>query len=530
MKRKMIYGEKCVLPLIQCKLCKSTPEIVKILLCGHYCEDCVTELTKDANNDTREFTCNSCLEIHTIPKNGFNSWNALNDFYSQETDFEEINKGEKAEQLNKNLIDIRILIDDSNSILDKIVDSVKDDCLKIKNQISLAAELVIKQIHDVKDALLEEVNVYERKCVSNAKSHKTQKNNFDDYIDELNNYHKKWTEYLKNSQINDNDILEANKSASELQKRFKNVKIGLRNFISNYKEIFFRSDQFKFEKSSLGFIDFNEDDGINFARFQRFFFSGILKDLNNSFVYSPDFDFLDNGNIVAAFPCNSSGNVKVAIIDKSFTVCNMVEQQFNFNRYYNLKLKALKNSFVYYLYEDIKHEHILVLIDSDLQLIRYIRTPHQVYSLGVDESTICCYLNVSTDIIMILDHQLNVIKKIGQFEDPKKEFYFKDKLTQVLYKANKFYCLRSGMVDIIDEKTGALLYSIKIEGNQMAFDSKLNLIVFSLHSRKICKFNLDGIFLDESILKDASFGVEFLIDKSDRLFFYNKTFHAFYLD
>ena len=99
----MFYGEECVSKLIKCQLCKSKLKEAKILTCGIYCENCVTEMVRDVFETRNEFMCKFCDDIHSIPNNGFMKWKALDEFYSEELAIEDIYRGESVERLKKNL-------------------------------------------------------------------------------------------------------------------------------------------------------------------------------------------------------------------------------------------------------------------------------------------------------------------------------------------------------------------------------------------------------------------------------------------
>ena len=88
--QKMFNGAEGFTSLIKCQLCQSILKEAKILPCGLFCNNCITELTKNFDQESKEFTCKPCDETHPIPKNGFKSWKALNEFYSKELNFEEI--------------------------------------------------------------------------------------------------------------------------------------------------------------------------------------------------------------------------------------------------------------------------------------------------------------------------------------------------------------------------------------------------------------------------------------------------------
>ena len=78
----MLYGEESVSIFTKCPQCKSKLKEATILLCGVYCKDCVEELTKNADETTKDFECKSCRRIHNIPEYSFMKWNALEEFDS----------------------------------------------------------------------------------------------------------------------------------------------------------------------------------------------------------------------------------------------------------------------------------------------------------------------------------------------------------------------------------------------------------------------------------------------------------------
>ncbi len=81
-------------------------------------------------------------------------------------------------------------------------DKVKEHCLRLRNEVNLEAEVTIERIQDIRDALIEELNDYQVTCLSQIESDKIQKQQFQNFIDELKDFDKEWSEYWTKYQIN----------------------------------------------------------------------------------------------------------------------------------------------------------------------------------------------------------------------------------------------------------------------------------------------------------------------------------------
>ena len=248
----MLYGEECVSSLIKCQLCQCKLTEAKIIPCGLFCNNCMGQLIKDLNKGSNEFNCDACNETHSIPKNGFKCWKGLNEFYSRELNLEEIYRGESAEKLKQHLDTIQKKIDEFDFKLTNGIDTVKEHCLKLKNEISLEAEVAIKRIQDVRDGLIGEIDSYEVNCVSNLEWDKSNKKRFNRFLKELRNFHQYWTDYLKKYQINDAEMADANNLSLEFETKLEQENKKFEVFIFNNKSISLKKNVIKIGKNYLG--------------------------------------------------------------------------------------------------------------------------------------------------------------------------------------------------------------------------------------------------------------------------------------
>ena len=462
-------------------------------------------------------------------KNGFRYWEALNQFYEKELKSEEIYRGETSELLKKNLKEIRKNINTLNFTLSHSADVVKDQCLKLQHEVSQEAEVLIKQIKDIRDKMLKEINYYQMSCISNLQSDKILKQNSNAFINEMTKFRHEWSEYLKRYQINDAEMVKANNSALKLENRFKKQKFNLEKSIFNNKLISFRNNQVQIEKTIIGNLNYTPIDAKDIDQLQVFKLADILNDLEVSKVEYLNLDIFENGNTVIMYPSNSN-KVNFVVINKDRNICNLTQTNFECNASARTGFKAVKDSLIFYLYDHPKLSDcfILALMDSNLKLTKQSSIPDHVISLDANESNIYCLSRYFK--IMIFDYKLNYIKTIGQSGFQDQAYYLTNMVKQIIIKDTKLYCLYPVKIEILNEPTGVLFKSIPIQGNQMAFDSQFYLLVLSISESKIFKYNLEGILKDEIEFKNMTNGIEFLIKQNGQFVFFNKSKCLFYFE
>ena len=559
----MFYGEESLSSFIKCKSCKTKLKEAKILPCDHFCSNCVDQLTKSTDKETREFTCKSCDETHTIPKKGFKAWKALNEFYSKELPLDTIYRGEKIEKLKKNLEKIRIQIEDLDLTLSKSVYSVKEHCLELRKEISSQAQMAIENIQNVRNEMIDKVCEYEKKCIYNLESNDKINHKFNEFLIELKCFNTEWTEYLKKCQINDAEIAKANNSVLKLKKRFKEEKTNLEKFIFRNKSMSFTKNDLKIETNFLGNLYDKTIGAIDINQFKIVKFKDILNNFNvfnNRYI---DVCSFENQQLAVVYP-DDSLRVNVAIIDKNQNISkttrtnfylNFINANFTSNSNYNtVQLKTIKSLIILFCkikqltprttpvlgtsiqYPSVQNLFYLSLVDSNLELIKSIDIQIPIVSIDANETSIYCLTNDNK--IMIFDNQLNKAKTIDTISNnPRQPYTFGNisnvatvnhSTIQLLEKFNNFCHLYPGKIDIL--KGPDLIKSIPILGNKMAFDSQSNLLVLSVNSSKIYKYNLDGVLQNEIDLENVPAGLEFCVDEGDKILYFNKAQNCFYLD
>ena len=182
----MFYNEETHLILLKCSNCKSKLQDASILPCGKFCDNCVSELAKETNKVTKEFQCNPCKEKHTLPDNGSKDWA---EFYSNELKLERISRGDSAERLKQNLKEIPRHIDELNFRLFNGADLIEENCLKLRNEVMLHTELMIKQVQDLRDEFITEINEHQLNSISNLETGIIKIVKFNKFLNELRSFH-----------------------------------------------------------------------------------------------------------------------------------------------------------------------------------------------------------------------------------------------------------------------------------------------------------------------------------------------------
>ena len=524
----MLYGEESVSIFTKCPRCKSKLKEARHLLCGVYCIDCVEELTKNADETTKEFECNSCRRIHIIPKDGFMKWKTLEEFHSSVLPLEDVYRGKSIETLKNNLKEIDKQINEMSFSLNNSSDKVKEFCLNLRNEVSLETEVLIKHVQDNNDKLINEINDFEMRCIANINSDKVNMKKFNRSLNETKHFHQESIEYLRKYNIQETQIVKANFKAVELVERFEKEKKELKKFIFNNESILFRKNVLELDKIKIGnLVQGTTKSTIDFKKLKTLKLKEILPNFNeSSSIY--DFDAFQDDKIAVVYGKNSN-KLSIAIIDKNGALIKhnkWTEWPFINTQ---MRLKTFKE-FIFFYFHHLNNEHYLEKFSSDLEEIKDKKLEYQIIYLDVDENNIYCLTNISNNKIIIFDHDFVNTKNIGQSESPQKPFYLTNDVKEILHKNDSFYCLYSDKLDKINELDGKMTKSIEIKGNSVAFNSNENMLVLAPSLSKIFIYNLDGVLQDEiSLIRNSSNELDLFIFKQDQLLLCNRKLNTLYL-
>ena len=531
----MFYREESLSKLLKCPTCQSRMTTAKILPCGIFCNSCEIELLKGTKPSAKEFKCNFCNESHPIPKNGFKIWKELTDFNLQKISIDDISRGEPAEKLKNGLKEIKKQIDELSFKLENGINLIREHCTKLRTEVTNQSDIAIKQVQDLKSNLINQINEHELESVDNFEKNGIANDMLNNLINELQFFHKEWTQYLNEIQIDDSEIEQANKFIIELKVRIDNEKNDFDKLIFNNKFMNFYKKEIKLEETFLGNFEYENDvdkrpennfkgsqNSIDINICQTILLKVILPSFNDA-ASVPSFDAFNEGKFAVIYP-NNSHKITLTIIDKNRVIYKSAELNVDyysdsFNPY-KLKLKSLKELFVFYYVNNFR-DPCLATVDANLESTNSFQMSHFVTSLDANEKNIYCLTNYPDYKIIIYDHHLINLRNVGQSINPKQPFFF-TKVIKMLNKNNNFYFLFTNKLEIINEEFGVLIKSIQVSGNEITFDNDGNLFILSIYASKIYKLNLNGVLQDEIELKNCTNEFEFYVDKNGQFGFYNR--------
>ena len=189
----MFYQEKIVKKFLTCPVCNQTYADPRCLPCGRIiCNECSKTLLVDSKES--QIACSLCSETHIIPENGFCPMIDLTEMLKITP--REVYRNKEVDLLRDKLKQIE---ENSQEFKEKIeigVDTIKDHCHSLRNQVHLQSESLIETIHKFDEELIAKINEYERECVSNYEINENEiKSKSNNFIDELDKFFSDQVEY-----------------------------------------------------------------------------------------------------------------------------------------------------------------------------------------------------------------------------------------------------------------------------------------------------------------------------------------------
>ena len=246
-----VYPKDEINEILKCSKCKERLDEPTMLPCGQtVCSPCLNSIY--VNN--KKFKCIICNNEHPMPENGLPINKVVQALLSMQP--KEVYRGQAVETLKETLNAMRnkrnLLQTTSNNGIDKI----KEKCIELRNQVQVATEQAIKQINDLSDSFIKEIDQYEKETIKSYQSNKVDREEIIKTINDLDTFFSKWTEYLKQTKINEEIVLKTNTQAVQFNEKADKELSCLDYFIfSKGLMTFTRNTNNKLEKSLLGSLD-----------------------------------------------------------------------------------------------------------------------------------------------------------------------------------------------------------------------------------------------------------------------------------
>ncbi len=243
----MFYSEDEILVNLRCEKCNERLDEPRVLPCASIvCNLCVASILNQKN----KFKCLTCTETHEYPLNGFPLSKKILKLLHLKPN--EVHRSDSCKSLKQKLNEIQTKIDQFTYGITKGSDQIKEYCIDLRTDVQLATELAIQQINFFNDEFIMKINQYEKECVEAYADNKQGREEFNKIIDEMKQFNAKWTDYLKQFEISDKIITEANEAANKLNQKTDVDKTKLEELIFNGNILKFERNPNKLNSLALG--------------------------------------------------------------------------------------------------------------------------------------------------------------------------------------------------------------------------------------------------------------------------------------
>ena len=250
---KMFYEQEKINQIGNCSRCLETLDEPRILPCGEtVCSRCLSFIYVE----NKKFNCIMCSKQHTMPDEGLPLNKTVLNLLSIQPS--QVYRSHSVEELKQTLDIMLKKITQMHYSLDHGVDKIKEQCIELKKDVQLATEEAIQQLIICSDEMLKEIDQFEadtRKAYTQTENTNHLKEMVDEISKKLKSFHSECTEYLKQAQINDQEILNAKKHAAILNEKAELGEFYLNNFIFNGCTPRFTFNRNKLERNLLGSLD-----------------------------------------------------------------------------------------------------------------------------------------------------------------------------------------------------------------------------------------------------------------------------------
>ena len=197
----MFYEEKEINEIIKCPYCKNKYNDPRFLPCSlSMCYDCIELLS---SHETRTIEC-VCSGIHQIPSNGFLKNTVVAKL--AETKPNQVYRGEKVEQLQHSLSQIKQKLNDFKSEIEMGKDKIIEHCNSVKNEIQLKTETILENIRLHSIETIKEVDDYQNECLLNYEKKVAKSSDCYESLMKANQFYLKWNGYLSNCSLSEDQI------------------------------------------------------------------------------------------------------------------------------------------------------------------------------------------------------------------------------------------------------------------------------------------------------------------------------------
>jgi hypothetical protein len=463
----MYFDHETLESELKCSFCYERFNDPRVLPCGNTC--CLNCIINERNM-TNSFECKLCKDTHeTNDPTKYPISHLVNNLLKKtehKISSQFIKMGFK-EEFDKFKNKTKDLID-KNFNFDK---HLSEYCETMRHQITVRTESIINCLNEHCDKMCKQIDNYENEKKKEWKmENQKNQNNLSMILDKNLIIQDNMMQLYKNPNAKEDQVNQALETmkVNSIQLENEYIKISKRIFNIQYLQ----SDQ----KIGADFIG----ELFNVKKCEKL---DLTRQQSDSTIF--DVSFIGQSKSISILSKNLDSN-SIAIYDLKPVIT------------YKTGLVTKSNS--YYLY-NLFCDFILLTNLSLLYIFKYNSVSND-YKVHLSESVLHSkFITVCADIDSIFlmdsdfevncyDWKLNKVQTIGQVQNGKQPFYFKD-VIQMETRNKKFYLRRPNRIDIVDHKDGKELKRIKINSYKFIInDDEKQLIVFCDDS--ISRYDLES--------------------------------------
>ena len=540
----MFYAENDFNEIVNCNNCKKKYTDPRTLPCDEQiCQSCITNLLSTENNGIE---CPYCSNFHQTPENGFPQNKLLLKLLQKKPN--EVYRGKLVENLKSQLYTIENACISLCAEIKNSKNKIKTHCDEVKNLIEVEAESAHATINKIKAEQLKKVDDYEKESfkVGEQESY-VYKHDISLLIKENKEFTQKWTDYLKEFKIDEQQLEAACEEATSHLNKIKREQKDIDKKIFNGKLIRFEASK-KLEPSLFGSIYYED-----LAYFKIKNNKLTVLDLETNLIDYPKngsvyIDVFQNKSILLFYKSNNQNhnNFTLKLVDLE---SRFIQKMINFDFESSLKKFETIKNLIYIigdfetLGDDVDFRNYandpnntlalneqprlwIKCFDENLNAIKEARLSYQAKHFKAYKDELFCVselpgLKKTKYFLDIYDSNLNKLKTVGQ---PNESFpyYFGDTFIQFDVNQSFYFLLEFFQIKLMNRSDGLIARKLRFSTFNFYLHLEKNILSYNIREKKLFCYDLEGNKVFE---EEINIEAKLISSKSDELIFYdaNKT-------
>ena len=512
-----------------CPCCKNKYNDPRVVECGaSFCMSCIELLTKNGENG---FKCPVCDDYHILPNQGW--YKNLNLGKICEKKAAGVSRGPQADTLSHQLDELKLKLDDFTSERSFSEEKINEYCNKLRNEVQLSTDELLKSINILNARLIEQIDTYERN--SKLDFEKKDKTRLNQLSLESYEFHSKWTEYLKELKLDDLQLKSASNKAALKTAQVNNEAEQFLNNLFNNSLLTFKKSNASLLSSSIGCL--------SYANAKKSGHDLKIVNLNSHFLddcvdfvgllHTFYFKVLHSQDICLAYPYNNDKYVQILMFDRCFELSTekRLELEYDCARF---EIAELEKSIAFCFIER-KADACSRIESFDFNLKSKKKELTFSYAIdAIDGYGNNVYIATRTIkeeewylTVNILDENLVLLKSIQQ-SDLKRPFANPLKIKNLKVAEKFFVFLVGAEIVVMNRKTRKMSKRFHIaESKIMLNGSKNGILAYDSKRNELVSYDFQG-GLQSFKLNGIRNTVELVDCSNEKFFFYDSLLDCLY--